>query len=125
VVDTIKEHIAIDEGRRLQIPIGAIVDTNCDPDLVNFPIPANDDALKSVQMITKAVADVIVSVGQKLSPEELKAAETEKAETAALAGETDDADTDDVPIIADAVEDSKAKKHRVVHKKVTKFVEEP
>ena len=59
VVDTIKEHIAIAEGRRLDIPIGAIVDTNCDPDLIEYPIPANDDALKSVQLITKAVADEI------------------------------------------------------------------
>ena len=48
VVDTIKEHIAIAEGRRLRIPIGAIVDTNCDPDVVDYPIPGNDDAIKSV-----------------------------------------------------------------------------
>ena len=72
VVDTIKEHISITEGRRLRIPIGAIVDTNCNPDLIDFPIPANDDALKSVQLITKAVADEIVSVLQTVTPEEMK-----------------------------------------------------
>ncbi len=72
VVDTIKEHISITEGRRLRIPIGAIVDTNCNPDLIDFPIPANDDALKSVQLITKAVADEIVSVSQAVTPEEMK-----------------------------------------------------
>jgi small subunit ribosomal protein S2 len=126
VVDTIKEHIAIAEGRRLRIPIGAIVDTNCDPDLVDYPIPANDDALKSVQIITKVVADEIISVGQPVSAEEMKAAETAKAELAARSDDGEEADAEAVPgLPADMIEDTKVKHHRVVHKKVARFTEEP
>src|SRR5690606_41230191 len=50
VVDINREHIAVDEARKLNIPVIAMVDTNCDPDLVDFPIPANDDALKSIEL---------------------------------------------------------------------------
>jgi len=60
LVDVKKEHIAIQEARKLHIPIFAIVDTNCDPDLVDFPIPANDDAVKSIEIITRAIADAII-----------------------------------------------------------------
>jgi small subunit ribosomal protein S2 len=126
VVDTIKEHIAIAEGQRLRIPIGAIVDTNCDPDLVEFPIPANDDALKSVQLITKAVADEIVSVGQTVSPEEMKAAaEAAKAEAIAAGEEVEEAEIIEGLPVDVATEESKTKRHRVVHKKVARFTEEP
>ncbi len=59
VVDINREHIAVKEARKLGIPIIAIVDTNCDPDLVDFPIPANDDALKSIDLITSVIADAI------------------------------------------------------------------
>ncbi len=65
VVDIRKEHIAISEARKLNIPVYAIVDTNCDPDLVDFPIPANDDAVKSIQIITRAVADAVVQGAQE------------------------------------------------------------
>ena len=65
VVDVIKEHIAIEEARTLSIPIGAIVDTNCDPDNITYPIPGNDDAIKSIQIITRAVADAILSTTEK------------------------------------------------------------
>lgn len=60
LVDVKKEHIAIQEARKLNIPIFAIVDTNCDPDLVDFAIPANDDAVKSIEIITRAIADAII-----------------------------------------------------------------
>jgi small subunit ribosomal protein S2 len=59
IVDINREHIAVDEARKLGIPIIAIVDTNTDPDLVNFPIPANDDALKSIQLVTGVIAQAI------------------------------------------------------------------
>lgn len=65
VVDVKKEAIAVKEARRLGIPVVAIVDTNCDPELVDFAIPANDDALKSVQCITKAIADAVAEGGQR------------------------------------------------------------
>jgi small subunit ribosomal protein S2 len=59
VVDTKKEHIAINEARKLNIPVVAILDTNCDPDEVNFPIPGNDDAIRSVALLTRVVADAV------------------------------------------------------------------
>jgi small subunit ribosomal protein S2 len=127
VVDTIKEHISITEGRRLRIPIGAIVDTNCNPDLIDFPIPANDDALKSVQLITKAVADEIVLVLQKVTPEEMtQGSGTAEADKAAVAGESEEAGEIEIPgIIEETVTgETKSKHHRVVHKKVARFTEE-
>jgi small subunit ribosomal protein S2 len=59
VVDTKKEHIAVNEARKLNIPVVAILDTNCDPDEVNYPIPGNDDAIRSVALLTRVVADAV------------------------------------------------------------------
>jgi small subunit ribosomal protein S2 len=60
VVDIKKEHIAISEAKKLNIPVYAIVDTNCDPDLVDYPIPANDDAVKSIEIILRAISDAAI-----------------------------------------------------------------
>jgi small subunit ribosomal protein S2 len=60
VVDSKKERIGVSEGNKLNIPIIAIVDTNADPDLIQVPIAGNDDAIRSVELITKAIADAIV-----------------------------------------------------------------
>ncbi|MET1052587.1 MAG: 30S ribosomal protein S2, partial [Mycetocola sp.] len=57
VVDTKKEHLAIDEARKLGIPVIGILDTNCDPDEVTYPIPGNDDAIRSVGLLTRIIAD--------------------------------------------------------------------
>ncbi|WP_007024108.1 MULTISPECIES: 30S ribosomal protein S2 [Saccharomonospora] len=57
IVDTKKEHIAVDEARKLGIPVVAILDTNCDPDEVDYPIPGNDDAIRSAALLTKIVAE--------------------------------------------------------------------
>jgi len=57
VVDTKKEHLAIDEARKLRIPVIGILDTNCDPDEVQYPIPGNDDAIRSVALLTRIIAD--------------------------------------------------------------------
>jgi small subunit ribosomal protein S2 len=59
VVDTNKEHLAVAEARKLNIPIIAILDTNCDPDLVDYPIPGNDDAIRAVGLLTRVVADAV------------------------------------------------------------------
>jgi small subunit ribosomal protein S2 len=59
VVDTKKEHIAVNEARKLGIPVVAILDTNCDPDEVQYPIPGNDDAIRSVALLTRVVADAV------------------------------------------------------------------
>jgi len=59
IVDTKKEHIAIAEARKLRIPVIAILDTNCDPDEVDFPIPGNDDAIRAVALLTRVIADAV------------------------------------------------------------------
>ncbi|NYI43334.1 small subunit ribosomal protein S2 [Nocardioides aromaticivorans] len=57
IVDTNKEHLAVEEARKLRIPIIAILDSNCDPDDVDFPIPGNDDAIRAVGLLTRVIAD--------------------------------------------------------------------
>jgi small subunit ribosomal protein S2 len=59
VVDTKKEHLAIEEARKLRIPVIGILDTNCDPDEVDFPIPGNDDAIRAVGLLTRVIADAV------------------------------------------------------------------
>jgi small subunit ribosomal protein S2 len=59
VVDTKKEHIGVNEARKLGIPVVAILDTNCDPDEVDYPIPGNDDAIRSVSLLTRVIADAV------------------------------------------------------------------
>jgi small subunit ribosomal protein S2 len=59
IVDTKKEHLAVDEARKLGIPIVAILDTNCDPDEVDYKIPGNDDAIRSVTLLTRVLADAV------------------------------------------------------------------
>ncbi|MCQ9163476.1 MULTISPECIES: 30S ribosomal protein S2 [unclassified Arthrobacter] len=59
VVDTPKEHLAIDEAHKLNIPVVAILDSNCNPDDVDFPIPGNDDAIRSVNLLTRVIADAV------------------------------------------------------------------
>ena len=60
VVDTKKERIAVAEARRLRIPIVGVVDTNCDPDPIDFPIPGNDDAIRSIRLFAKAVSGSVI-----------------------------------------------------------------
>jgi small subunit ribosomal protein S2 len=60
IVDIKKEHIAIEEAHKLGIPIFAIVDTNCDPNVVDYPIPANDDSVRTVELISKVMADAVI-----------------------------------------------------------------
>jgi len=79
VVDPHREHIAVDEARRLEVPVIAMVDTNCDPDLIDVIIPANDDAIRAVKLICQKVADAVIEgraefdAGRKetASPEEM------------------------------------------------------
>ncbi|WP_314778661.1 30S ribosomal protein S2, partial [uncultured Actinomyces sp.] len=59
VVDTKKEHLAVSEARKLNIPIVAILDTNCDPDEVTYGVPGNDDAIRAVSLLTRVVADAV------------------------------------------------------------------
>ncbi len=78
VVDPRKEKIAVSEARKLGIPVVAIVDTNCDPDEIDYVIPGNDDAIRAVKLIAGAMADAIISANQGRT--ETEAAEAEEAQ---------------------------------------------
>jgi small subunit ribosomal protein S2 len=69
IVDTKKEHIAVNEARKMNIPIFAMVDTNSDPTLIDYPIPANDDAAKSISLIVSTFANSIIESKQKVQEE--------------------------------------------------------
>jgi len=60
VIDPAQEFIAVKEARKLNIPIVAITDTNCDPDLIDYVIPGNDDAIRSIRVVTSAMADACI-----------------------------------------------------------------
>ena len=78
IVDPKNEAIAVREGRRLNIPIVAIVDTNCDPDEIDYIIPGNDDAIRAIRLITSRIADACVEGRQRY--EEIQRAEADKVE---------------------------------------------
>jgi small subunit ribosomal protein S2 len=59
VLDTVKEHIAVNEANRLKIPVIAVVDSNCDPDVIDFPIPGNDDAIRSTDLLCRIISDAV------------------------------------------------------------------
>lgn len=81
IVDPRKEHIAVAEARTLHIPIVAIIDTNCDPDEVDYPIPGNDDAIRAVKLITAKMADAVLEgkQGEQMNDEAEAAETTEEA----------------------------------------------
>jgi small subunit ribosomal protein S2 len=93
VVDPHRESIAIAEARRLEIPIVAMTDTNCDPDVIDWVIPANDDAIRSVRLISEKVADAVLEAQQERQArldEEFEQAEAlPPVDEAALAGDAD------------------------------------
>lgn len=80
IVDLKKEHIALAEARKLEIPVVAIVDTNCDPDEVDYVIPGNDDAIRAIKLITGKIADAIAEVRQVETQGEEVGEEAEEAE---------------------------------------------
>ncbi len=82
VIDTKKEHIAVTEANRLGIPVVAIVDTNCDPDIIDYVIPGNDDAIRSANLMSRIVADAVLE-GQFLYQRKHARKATTKEEVAA------------------------------------------
>ena len=80
IVDPRKEHLAVAEARNLGIPIVAIVDTNCDPDEIDFPIPGNDDAIRAVKLIAAKMADAVIEGKQGEQLEDAPAEEAEAVE---------------------------------------------
>jgi small subunit ribosomal protein S2 len=115
IVDTNKEHLAVEEARKLRIPIIGILDSNCDPDQVDFPIPGNDDAIRAVGLLTRVVADAVAegliarsgakTEGAEAGAEEplaewereLLGGDAEQSATTAAAGETTDAPAAEAP----------------------------
>ncbi len=89
IIDIGKEHIAVAEARKLGVPIIALVDSDCDPDLIDYPIPGNDDAIRSIRLITAKMADAIID-GQN---RRMSSFETEEISSEVIDG----GDPDDVP----------------------------
>jgi small subunit ribosomal protein S2 len=89
VVDTKKEHLAVQEAKKLGIPVIAILDTNCDPDEVDYKIPGNDDAIRSIGLLTRVIADAIAAGLQARSAHAVEAKEDGKdgAQAEIAAGE--------------------------------------
>ena len=130
IVDTNKEHLAVEEARKLRIPIIAILDSNCDPDLVDYPIPGNDDAIRAVGLLTRVIADavadgLIARSGAKDGGEAAKGigsdepladwerdllqGEADKAAVAATGGDTKSEDTPAIEATGASVEGAAAK----------------
>ncbi len=86
VVDTPKEKIAVAEANKLGIPVVAIVDTNSDPDLIDYPIPGNDDAIRAIRLITSRIADACIE-GRKRFEESLQAETDKEIESEVAPGE--------------------------------------
>ncbi|GAB3696989.1 30S ribosomal protein S2 [Mariniluteicoccus flavus] len=100
IVDTKKEHLAVDEARKLRIPVIGILDTNCDPDEVDFAIPGNDDAIRSVSLLTRVLADAVAEglmarSGGGQGGESTESEPMAEWERELLAGQKDEAKADD------------------------------
>ncbi|MGC8852353.1 MAG: 30S ribosomal protein S2 [Hydrogenobacter sp.] len=65
IVDTVREHIAVQEAKKLGITVVAIADSNCDPDVIDYPVPGNDDAIKSIKLLTSKIADAVIEGKQR------------------------------------------------------------
>ncbi|NUO33730.1 MAG: 30S ribosomal protein S2 [Dermatophilaceae bacterium] len=114
IVDTKKEHLAVDEARKLGLPVIAILDTNCDPDEVDYKIPGNDDAIRSVTLLTRVIADAVAdglvqrssgkSGSDAQAEEPLAEWERELYAEAAAATEAPAADTTEAPAADAAAE---------------------
>jgi len=109
VVDTKKEHLAVDEARKLRIPIVGILDTNCDPDEVDYAIPGNDDAIRSVALLTRIVADAVAEglmsrSGAGQTGEEAEAEPMPDWERDLLAGQANREDVVETPAEVEATD---------------------
>jgi small subunit ribosomal protein S2 len=67
IVDTKRERIAVNEANRIGVPVVGIVDTNCDPDPIQYPVPGNDDAIRAIELYARFVSDTVLAVGSELS----------------------------------------------------------
>ena len=97
VIDARREGIALREAHRLKIPVIAIADTNADPDLITYPIPGNDDAIRSVGLITRAIANSVLAASQEVPEEQRKKPETEATVYSTETGEKQAAQAEEKP----------------------------
>ncbi len=107
VIDPETEEIAVHEARILDIPVIAITDTNCDPDLIDYPIPGNDDAIKATRLLTTRLADAVIEgrEGADRSLEEESSEEEEKEETEATEDKETESETNTEEADEDEVEE--------------------
>lgn len=94
IIDIKKEHIAVREAAKLGIPSVAIVDTNCDPDLVTYPIPGNDDAIRSIALITRLIADAVIEGRAEAEAEQAARDDKQEAEEAVETEQAEEAPAD-------------------------------
>lgn len=87
VIDSKKEEIAIHEATKLGIPVVSVLDTNCDPDKVNYPIPGNDDAIRAVKLFCEVASQAIIE-GRRQSPQSMAAAQAAEEQAVGVASET-------------------------------------
>ena len=117
VVDAVKEHIAVKEARRLGMKVVAPLDTNCDPDVVDYPIPGNDDAIRSINLFCREMAEAIIEGQAELAEKEGLSAENAPAADAQL-GEAMMAQTEDPEVIAATAVPSDAEVKEIVKEAV-------
>lgn len=109
VVDPTKEHICVKEAKALRIPLVGLVDTNCDPSDIDYVIPGNDDAIRSVKLIASAIADAIIEAREGVS---MKTVENEEGATDMAAALTDDKALEEAKAEEEVVEKKPARKPR-------------
>ena len=109
VVDPTKEHICVKEAKALGIPLVGLVDTNCDPSNIDYVIPGNDDAIRSVKLIASAIADAIIEAREGVS---MKTVENEEGTTDMAAALTDDKAIEEAKAEEEVVEKKPARKPR-------------
>jgi small subunit ribosomal protein S2 len=106
IIDTRKERTAVLEARRLEIPIIALADTNCDPDEMDYPIPANDDAIRAVRLLCSKIADAAVEGRRQLEAlqKDSETVEGEEVEATPTAEATEPAPAQEAPAAEPASE---------------------
>ncbi len=108
IIDTRKEHTAVLEARRLEIPVIALADTNCDPDEIDYPIPANDDAIRAVRLLCSKIADAVIEGRRELEAQQKDSEGAEEVQALASQGEEAPAQAPAAEAVAVAAEPAAA-----------------
>ena len=98
IIDSRKEEIAVQEARKLGIPVVAVVDTNCDPDAVDYVIPGNDDALRAIRLFANKMADAVIEGGAMVTEKEMAAASLAEGEAEYMEGDDEQPLAEPVPV---------------------------